>query len=179
MDSDRHRWNRKHTERNPHLMEVNPRLVSLAPRLTQGLACDIAMGIGQNAAWLEARGWTVVGLDLSDVAIRRAGIARRVHGDALHLPLRRGRFDLVVCTFFFDRRLLPVLRALVRPGGTVFHEVHDLNFRKYRPDFPERFCARPGELEAAFAGFEVLHHGSGDTGGHTFETIAGRRPASC
>lgn len=175
MHPDRERWNKKHERGSPHFSTVNPRLIQHRGLLTPGLACDLAMGAGQNAQWLESHGWRVVGLDLSDVAVARAAISRRVQADLLWLPLKLGRFDLVVCTFFLERALFPALRALVRPGGTIFYETHDELFVKYKPEFPPRYVVKPGELLRTFEGFAVLHHSSGDDGQRTYETIIVRR----
>lgn len=176
MHPDRERWNRKHDRGDPHLSTVNPRLIRHRDLLAPGLACDLAMGVGQNAHWLESQGWRVVGVDLSDVAVARAPIPRRVQADVLWLPLKPECFDLVTCTFFLDRTLFPVMRTLVRPGGTIFYETHDERFLKYKPDFPRHYALQPGELRRAFEGFEVLHHSSGDDGQMTWETIIVRRP---
>lgn len=176
MHPDRERWNKKHERGGSHFSTVNARLMQHRALLTPGLACDLAMGAGQNAQWLESQGWRVIGLDLSDAAVARAPISRRVQADLLRLPLKPGRFDLVVCTFFLERALFPAMRALVRPGGTIFFETHDELFVKYKPDFPPQYMVRPGELLRAFEGLTVLHHSSGDDGRITYETIIVRKP---
>lgn len=63
----------------------------IAADLPSGRALDIAAGEGRNAIWLAGRGWTVVAVDFSEVAIERA---RRLAAD--QLGEAAGRFTAVV-----------------------------------------------------------------------------------
>jgi SAM-dependent methyltransferase len=107
--------------------------------LRPGRALDLACGEGRNAVWLAERGWTVTGVDFSDVAIARArelAATRRVEadfrlGDVLREPIPAASFDLVVLAYVQlppgEREVL--LRRAVdaaAPGGTLFLVGHDL-----------------------------------------------------
>ncbi len=63
----------------------------IAADLPPGRALDLAAGEGRNAIWLAGRGWTVVAVDFSEVAIERA---RRLAAD--QLGEAAGRFTAVV-----------------------------------------------------------------------------------
>ena len=75
------------------------------PGLTPGRALDIGAGEGADAIWLAERGWDVVAVDISSVALERGrrqaevvGVADRitwVHTDVLADDLPAGPFDLV------------------------------------------------------------------------------------
>ena len=65
-------------------VEPNRFLVAEVADLPPGRALDVACGAGRNAVWLAERGWTVTGVDFSDVALENA---RRLAGGAR----RRGR----------------------------------------------------------------------------------------
>lgn len=107
---------------------VAAEMSSLAP----GSALDVACGEGRNAIWLATRGWRVVGLDFSAVAVERArrladaaGVADRTEfavADAVAGPLPRGRFDAVIVAYLqlpaHERRAaLRKAAAAVTPGG--------------------------------------------------------------
>ena len=68
--------------------EPNRFLVAEVVDLSPGRALDLACGEGRNAIWLAEQGWTVTGVDFSNVALdkarRLAGSAQRVgaHGSS-------------------------------------------------------------------------------------------------
>jgi SAM-dependent methyltransferase len=51
--------------------EPNRFLVEAVVGLTPGRALDVACGEGRNAVWLASRGWKVVGVDFSSVALAK------------------------------------------------------------------------------------------------------------
>ena len=51
---------------------VNARLAEVAESLTPGRALDLGCGEGADAVWLAERGWQVVAVDISGVALQRA-----------------------------------------------------------------------------------------------------------
>ena len=112
----------------------NPRLVQQASTLTPGTAIDVGCGEGADAVWLASRGWQVTGVDVSEVALKRArehaaeaGVADRTSWRQVDLvagdPLP-GTADLVSVQFMHlpTAALPPVyagILAAVRPGGTL------------------------------------------------------------
>ena len=102
--------------------------------LPPGNAVDLACGEGRNAIWLAERGWSVTGIDFSEVAVDRAReraggrAVAWVVGDALtvELPL----VDLALLAYLqlpADQRRTAVRRAFgaLAPGGTLFVVAHD------------------------------------------------------
>ncbi|MCE9593196.1 MAG: class I SAM-dependent methyltransferase [Planctomycetes bacterium] len=82
-------------DRDPKLVAA---LLALAtPKPTSVL--DVPCGTGRLFETLDAHAGKIVGLDASRDMLLHAREASRavVHGDALHLPLRDGAFDAVVC----------------------------------------------------------------------------------
>lgn len=95
--------------------EPSPVLVELleAGRLPPGRALDVGCGTGTNARYLASRGYEVVGVDLSGLAIERAAAAPKPAGgpvawrraDFLVDEPPSGRFDVVFdrgCFHVFD-----------------------------------------------------------------------------
>jgi SAM-dependent methyltransferase len=115
----------------------NQRLVEVVSDLTPGRVLDLGAGEGGDAAWLAERGWEVVALDVSQVALDRA--AATVGSDRItwrQADLRTwtpepdlGPVDLATMGYLHlplphQRRLLGLLADVVRPGGSLVHISH-------------------------------------------------------
>ncbi|WP_099024982.1 class I SAM-dependent methyltransferase [Mycolicibacterium palauense] len=112
--------------------EPNAVLVDAAAGLKPGRALDIGCGVGAEAIWLAERGWTVTGLDVSQIALDAAAARARRAGVAVHwlqgtldsADLAPGGFDLV-CAHYPALRHSPgrdaqrALLAAVASGGTL------------------------------------------------------------
>lgn len=132
-----------------------------------GQALDLACGQGFAAVWLACRGLTVLGLDVSPVAIgqarelaRRSRIGQRCRFEICDLDdgLPAGAAaDVIVCHMFRDRRLDAAIIERLAPSGLLaiaaLSEVEAA---------PGPFRATPGELPAAFAELELVAAGEGD-----------------
>ncbi len=131
-------------------------------------ALDLACGAGRHAVFLAARGMRVTAVDASRVGVELTRARARERGlevDARVADLERGGFEIeegaydLVCDFYYlQRDLFPRMRAALRPGGLLVAAIHmvdeDPRAKPMNPDF----LLRPGELRAAFAGLEILHH---------------------
>lgn len=132
---DREEWNRRYAS-VPLLWDVDPgpflgqEMGTTAP----GQALDLGAGEGRNAIWLAERGWTVTGVDFSDVAVERAadlaekagvtGSVTWVVADLASYEPPRAAFDLVLLLFVHlpaDQRAALLGRAVraLAPGGTI------------------------------------------------------------
>lgn len=134
---------------------------------TEGIALELACGVGRGAVWLASRGMDCWGLDVSPVGIALArNLASR------YLMEDRCRFDvvdldhglpagppvdLVFCHLFRDPRLDGAIVERLAPGGML--AVAALSEVDAGPG---KFRARPGELREAFGVLEILDEGEGD-----------------
>lgn len=100
---------------------ANRFLVETADGRPPGRALDLGSGGGADTLWLAARGWQVVGVDISMVAVERlrtaaqaAGVAERVDARQADLPtgFPAGPFDLVSAQFLHS----PLRGHEGRPG---------------------------------------------------------------
>ena len=112
--------------------EPNRFLVAETETLAPGRAIDLACGEGRNAVWLAERGWQAVGVDFSEVGLRKAreladsrGVnVEWVAADLLDYHPDPQAFDLVL-VFYLQvpaaerRRDLPRGRRRRRPGRHV------------------------------------------------------------
>ncbi|OBA86098.1 SAM-dependent methyltransferase [Mycobacteriaceae bacterium 1482268.1] len=111
---------------------VNVQFAEVVGDLTPGRALDLGCGEGGDAVWLAERGWSVVAVDISDIALdraREAAAARGVTGSIeflqvdLSADFPDGTFDLVSSQFLHSRVYLDRQKVLerglaaLRPGG--------------------------------------------------------------
>jgi SAM-dependent methyltransferase len=133
--------------------DPNPQLVAEVSGLEPGTALDVGCGEGADAVWLAERGWQVMALDISSVALERARSAAADAGAAQRIDWRQGditawtperSYDLVSAQFM---QLAPPLRdavflrlaAAVAIGGTLLivgHDPSDLETTVRRPRMP-------------------------------------------
>ena len=136
---DRHDWDERYQgESLVWSAEPNRFLVAELEGLTPGRALDVACGEGRNAIWLAEQGWTVTGVDFSEVGLdkaRRLAAARGVSvtwelADVTDYAPVREHFDLVIVLYLHltegpRRVVFSRAAAAVAPGGTLLVVGHD------------------------------------------------------
>lgn len=166
---------------------------ALAMLPDRGTAIDLACGSGRNTVFLARRGWTALGIDLLPDAIAQARrLAREAGVEAARVRFRVGdltdeqligkllppdRYDAILCFRYLDRRIWPVLRSAIRPGGYVVMQTFLLEQARVhgKPRRPE-LLLRPGELADVFSDWEILRsHEGPDADQHHLAGIVARR----
>lgn len=183
-DADRERWNQRYREdsrRGEH--RPFPLLKTYAqPGAGASLALDLACGPGHNALWLAQRGYRVVAVDISRVALH-SGVQRAqqlgvlgsvlfVEADLDDFAIPAGRFDLVCVFRFLERRLFPALERALKPDGLLLYATLNWRWAEQHPEVSRRYLLEPGELGSAFGTLETVHHTEPDW----MSFYAGRRP---
>jgi len=145
-------WDARYGERGDTMWSGRPngRLVAEVVELPPGRALDVGCGEGADAIWLARRGWDVVAIDVSDVAVGRARAAATqegvdvewICGDALGTPFPADAFDLVSLQYpalpeQAGDAAVRALLAAVRPGGVLLAVYHDLD-DEHRAHMKER-----------------------------------------
>lgn len=134
-------WNERYAAKElVWTADANRFVTEEVARLRPGRALDLAAGEGRNAVWLAERGWTVVAVDFSDVAIEKGERMARSRGVAdvidFHVADLREydpeahAFDLVALIYLQlpQADLAPILARAARavaPGGTFLLVAHD------------------------------------------------------
>jgi SAM-dependent methyltransferase len=161
------RWNTRY-QQEPRESYAQPRafLVQHASWLpAQGLALDVAMGLGGNAGFLLERGLRVIGLDIAEVAVRQARARypelTAAVVDLTRMTLPESRFDVILNFFYLQRDLWPVYARALRPGGLLFYETLTRDMLEIHPEVDPVYLLGPGELRSGFPGLEVLHYSEG------------------
>lgn len=153
----------------------SPFLVATAGEGHGGTALDIGSGAGRNSLYLARHGYQVTAVDLSrvglDLTARQAALDRlpvtTVAADINRFDLGKARWDLIVLIDFPYpyRALLPRIATGLKPGGLVVIQAVSTKEPGPRqsPDgtFHYTYMAR-GDVEAGFAGFQVLHDSEGE-----------------
>jgi len=152
----------------------------------------LAMGDGPNAIYLAERGLDVTGLDISDVALERAGKLaeergvklRTVKADLFKYDLGDGTWDLVTNIYFNPAiRTLDRIKKAVRPGGLLFIEGYGSDHRGSGP--PPWSLYRPNQLLDELEGWRILEYQDGvypsawaERGSAPVVRVLARKPAA-
>ena len=163
---EKERWNKVFSSPQP-VFNANPNafLVEVVSNRRPGMALDLGMGQGRNALYLAQRGWSVTGVDISDVGLAQARQQAQKLGVQLNTILENAdkfdfgkeRWDLVVLLYFPPRPYVSRIRASLKPGGIVVVE-------GLHRDSPERQRLGQGvvfganELLRVFDDFRILRY---------------------
>ena len=157
---DKQRWDEKHAQDTmPH---VPIKFITEYAQLAKGRnALDIACGNGRQSKYLTTLGFEVDALDISSVAI--AQLQSIPHINAMEVDfdtyrLKENSYDLIVCTYFLERKLFPQMLEALKPDGIILMETfvdHKDNGRKATNP---TFRLKEGELEAYFSQHCELVH---------------------
>lgn len=124
------KWNQRHgkAENEGRPAQVLLRNLHLLP--ASGKALDLACGRGANALLLAERGLETHAWDFSPVALERLNTAAAGRRLSLHTEVRDvvasppepGSFDVILVSFFLERKLVPHLIDALRPGGRIYYQ---------------------------------------------------------
>jgi SAM-dependent methyltransferase len=133
----RSRWNAAFAEGAPALDRAPSRLLVESVRgRAPGTALDLGSGQGRNALFLAEAGWSVTGVDISEVAVEQARQLARTRRATVHFmiadldgyDLGRERWDLITSFYmhgWHDRSPTDVpsrIVAALKPGGLLVME---------------------------------------------------------
>lgn len=154
--------------------------------LPVGRALDIAMGEGRNAVYLAKKGFSVDGVDLSEVAIRKAKLLAReqrvtittINADLLTYTIRPDTYDVILNIDFLQRSLIPQIKRGLKKGGVVVFEnntvdqLNNPNGKALRRDY----LLEKDELREAFKDFQILVYKESNDGKEAVASLVARKP---
>lgn len=158
------KWNGRYETDGQYRQQGHPSrllqvFVHLLPR--EGVVLDAAAGVGVNALFVAQQGLSVVALDISEVGLRLL----RQRAAELGVKVDTAVFDLTQPYFpsncveailnfrFLERAAFAAYRQALRPGGLLFFETFIHTGQEETPTY----FLEPGELQRAFADFDVIH----------------------
>lgn len=157
---DKVRWDEKYLD-NPMPDEPIKLISDYANLATGNQALDIACGMGRHSKYLASLGFDVDALDISSVAIEQLQNIPNIHAkevdfDTYTLP--KEQYDLIICTYFLERRLFPQMIKALKPNGIILIETFLYDPNNERKASNPAFLLKKGELEDTFnAQCELLH----------------------
>lgn len=160
---DRQKWDQRYRESGtePRAATVLTDNLHLLP--TSGTALDLACGLGGNALLLAEHGLTVEAWDISPVAIEKLnklakGLAIKTKVvDVTPTALPENQFDVIVVSYFIDRRLTLAIIAALRPGGLLFYQTFNQHQCGRGPGNPA-YRLQENELLTLFAPLTIRYY---------------------
>jgi SAM-dependent methyltransferase len=169
---DQVRWDRQHSQRQggeqpaDFLRQI---FETEAWSLPRGRALDLACGKGRNSLYLAERGFEVVAMDISPVALangRRRADKKQLsiewrQADLEQVQLEEAGYDLIVNFNYLQRSLLEQIKRALRTGAYVVFETYLIDQRELgHPKNPE-YLLGYNELLECFRNFRVLYYREG------------------
>ena len=129
---------------------------------------DIGMGEGRNAVFLARKGYKVVGIDISSVAVRKARALAQEFGVRIETivasmtdyKIPDASYDAIICFYYVERSLHEKMMKWLRPGGILIYEAHTENQLKVpgNEHYSRKYLLRPGELLGLFPALKLLKY---------------------
>ncbi len=161
---DADKWNRRYSRVvNQTLNHPRQFLLDNARYLPGGgLVLDVAMGLGRNAAWLQTKGFRVIGVDISEVGVSSAKASfpelSVFVGDLQRVFIPEEHFDGIINFYYLQRDLFPKLIAGLKAGGVLIAETLLRDSLTVKPELTPEFLLFPGELLSLCRGLDVLRY---------------------
>jgi SAM-dependent methyltransferase len=131
-----------------------------------GKALDVGMGQGRNAIGLAEKGWSVTGIDISEVGVSKAMQAARDRGlkitgiieDADKFDFGKEQWDLIAFIYAGGREEVERVRAALRPGGIVVVEMFHREAAAKRPIGEGVVTKESDDWSKLYAGWKILKY---------------------
>jgi SAM-dependent methyltransferase len=161
------RWNERYRHESADWLSHSPKklLLDFANLLPEnGMALDVASGVGTNSIFLAEQGLTPFAIDISYVGLRLArerflttGIRSNLAVyDLKKLWLPENHFAVIINFCYLERRIFPILLQALKPGGLLFFECYLTG--SHQMSHPEYYL-ESGELQKEFSELDIIHSG--------------------
>jgi 2-polyprenyl-3-methyl-5-hydroxy-6-metoxy-1,4-benzoquinol methylase len=186
-EDDRRHWDKLYNTRT-YVFGKEPAsfLKEYAHLLHGGRSLDIAMGEGRNAVYLAKKGYTVDGIDISEVALRKAKRLARENGvgittviaDLTNYQIKPESYNVILNVDYYQKSLIPQIKKGLKRKGIVIYENHtmdqlsNLKGQHIRRDY----LLNKGELKDLFKDFEILVYRETNDGKDAKASLIARKP---
>lgn len=187
VESDRTQWDQVYDQEGyVYGKEPAEVLIENVDILPVGRALDIAMGEGRNAVFLAKKGFVVDGVDLSEVALRKAKrLAKESKveivttvADLNTYSIKPETYEVILNIQYLQRSLIPQIKRGLKRGGVVVFENQTLdqlslpNSSGIRRDY----LLQAGELKELFKEFKILHYSEKNDGKQAVARLVAMKP---
>jgi tellurite methyltransferase len=187
VESDRSQWDQVYDQDNyVYGKEPAEIVVENVDILPVGRALDIAMGEGRNAVFLAKKGFVVDGVDLSEVAIRKAKrLAHEskveivtINADLNTYQIKPETYEVILNIQYLQRSLIPQIKRGLKRGGVVVFENQTVDQLKLPGSSGIRrdYLLNPGELKELFKEFKILHYTETNDGKEAVARLVAMKP---
>ena len=155
-------------------------------KLPIGRALDIAMGEGRNAVYLAKKGFSVDGVDISEVGIRKAKrlahenrvTIHTINADLDHYVITPNHYDVILNIEYLQRSLIPQIKKGLKKGGIVVYEnetVDQLNNPGGQGTRRDYLLAK-GELKELFKDMQIIVYKETNDGKEAVASLIAKKP---
>lgn len=157
----------------PFIMDAIP----LFPK--SGKVLDLAMGEGRNGVFLAKLGYDVLGVDISDVGLKKAEELARKNktqiktqvADLGSYHLEDNTYDIIILSYFMQRDLFPKIKKALKKGGVAIIETYTEENMKYNPGMKAEWMLKKNELFDHFSDLKVLRYQDIDDGKTAYSSL--------
>jgi hypothetical protein len=71
-------------------------------------------------------------------------------------------YDLIAVFRYLKRKIIPVLKAAIKPNGRIIYETFNIAYLEKVPDFNRDFLLEKRELEGVFRDWRIVYHDDSD-----------------
>ena len=186
-EEDRKRWDKLYnTKTYVFGREPSSFLRDHIDLIPVGRGLDIAMGEGRNAVYLAKKGCNVDGVDISEVALRKAQrLAHENHvsintinADLSTYTIRPETYDVILNIDYLQRSLIQEIKHGLKHQGVVVFENRTVDQLVNAPTSHLRRDAllEKGELKELFKDFKILLYTETNDGKDAWASLIARKP---
>jgi tellurite methyltransferase len=184
-EDDRQHWDRLYnTQGYVYGTEPAGFLKDHLKLLPQGKVLDIAMGEGRNAVYLARKGYKVEGVDISEVALRKARrlakdnhvAVNTINADLNTYEITPESYDVILNIDYLQRSLIPQIKKGLKKGGIVVFENFTVDqLQNTQEQLPAAYLLRKGELRELFKDFQILLYRESNDGKEARASLIARK----
>lgn len=156
--------------------------------LPKGRVLDIAMGEGQNSVFLAKKGFILEGVDISEVALRKAKLLAKQNGVSIQtfaqsiesFNLKPETYDVILNLRLLRRALIPAMRKSLKKNGVIVFESSTVDQIKKSKDRSLRkdVLLNIGEAKELFRDYEILFYQEVDNEQESLVRLIARKSSS-
>jgi 2-polyprenyl-3-methyl-5-hydroxy-6-metoxy-1,4-benzoquinol methylase len=184
-EDDRQHWDRLYNTQN-YVYGTEPAsfLKDHLKLLPNGKVLDIAMGEGRNAVYLARKGFKVEGVDISEVALRKARrlakenrvAVQTINADLNTYEIKPDSYDVILNIDYLQRSLVPQIKKGLRKGGVVVFENYTVEqLQNTQEQLPAAYLLNKGELKELFKDFQILLYRESNDGKEARASLIARK----